>query len=65
MPSNTVEYQKAYYEHNKERIINQLRINSNIEVKCEICNKCIKKSNLTAHNKTKMHLFIKDYRPTL
>jgi len=65
MPSNTVEYQKAYYEHNKERLINQLRINSNIEVKCEICNKQIKKSNLIAHNKTKMHLFIKDYRPTL
>ena len=52
MPTNKKGYMKEYYHNNKEKF---LKYNS-IDVKCEICNKSVKYSNLLTHCKSKIHL---------
>lgn len=44
---NTKEYNKAYYEKNKEKLREK--------VMCNACNKEIAKWNLASHQKTKKH----------
>lgn len=58
MPSNSAEYMKKYYEANKAKILNQVKENAIKEIECPTCNKMIKKSNVNAHIKTKLHKYI-------
>jgi hypothetical protein len=58
--ANSKEYSKKYYEANKEKIIAKIRMNQNILVQCPICNVDVKRGSLNAHNKTKIHKYIKE-----
>ncbi len=58
MPSNSSDYMKKYYAANKAKILNQVKENATKEMECLTCNKMIKKSNVNAHIKTKLHQYI-------
>lgn len=57
MPSNTSEYQHNYYLANKQKILNQIKVNSDTQIMCECCNKMIKKGTMFAHKTTKKHRY--------
>jgi phage FluMu protein Com len=58
MPSNSSEYQRKYYLANKEKILSQVKGNALNEIKCEHCDKMVKKSSMNAHKQTKLHKYI-------
>lgn len=51
MPSVDLEYNKKYYENNKEKFKEYF----SQKIKCEECGAVFTRSNLTNHKKTKKH----------
>lgn len=58
MPSNSSEYQRKYYLANKDKLINQIKVNAQSETMCQLCNKMVKKSSMSAHKQTKLHKYV-------
>ena len=58
MPKNSSEYQKTYYQNNKEKMLVQIKLNSAKIIKCPICDKDVKQASMFAHKTTKLHRYI-------
>ena len=52
MNNKKSEYNKTYYEKNKQKIIDHLKEKQI----CEICNRQFAIANISRHNKTKIHI---------
>jgi hypothetical protein len=60
MPKNSSEYQKKYYNEHKEKMLQQIKLNSAKIIKCPICDKDVKQASMFAHKTTKLHRYIEN-----
>ena len=65
MPKNSQDYQKKYYNEHKEKMLQQIKINSAKLVKCPVCDKDVKRSSMFAHKTTKLHKYIEMQKNSL
>ena len=54
---NSAEYNRKYYEQNRERILQQMAENKKKYTVCKVCGAKLKKSSMTSHKTTKLHLY--------
>ena len=52
-------YNKNCYQNNKEKMKQQIKNTSSELINCTACNKQVKKGSMHAHQKTKLHEYIK------